>query len=128
MFSPMTMIAAASMALQSMPLPSDPNWQPIGGDAQGEFSLLPASVQRDGDRVRAQIRLRFAQAAEGGLREGVMQYELNCRANTIRVVRSDTYTDDGFAGTEAPAANILEDVPIRPGTPNSVVRDRLCAS
>ena len=120
------LIAAALMASQSMTAASDPAWVRVGGDASGEFSAHPASIQRRGDRVRALIRLSFGQATETGLRQGVMQYEIDCRASTVRTERYDTYTDRGFNSTEVPPADQIRHVPIAPNSPNSVVRDYLC--
>lgn len=125
MFAPL-MIAAA-VAAQSMTPASDPGWVRVGADPGGEFSAHPASIQRRGDRVRALIRLRFTQVRPSGLRQGVMQYEIDCRANTVRTERYDTYNDQGFNGTEVVPADQLRDVAIAPGSPNSAVRDYLCA-
>jgi hypothetical protein len=110
-----------------MTAPSDPRWVRVGGDNVGEYSALPASVERRGHRVRALIRLRFAQMRPSGLRQGVMQYEIDCRANTLRTERYDTYSDQGFNGTEVTPANQLRDMPIAPNSPNSRVREYLCA-
>lgn len=119
--------ALLTMAMQLLPAPALPRWRVIGRNAQVEIAIDPPSVQRQGNRVRVNVRQRFLRPRPGMPAVGVMRYVYDCRANTIRSEASDIY--DGrsrFVGTLQTPANQLRDVPIGPTSPNAQVRSFLC--
>ena len=116
-----------AMAMQLLPAPGLPRWQVVGRNAQAEFAVDPQSVQRQGNRVRAAVRLRFSRPQSGAPAMGVMRYLYDCRANTIRSEASDIYDMRGrFIGTLQTPAQQLRDVPIGPTSPNARLRSHLC--
>lgn len=116
------------IALQLLPAPALPRWQVVGRNAQAEYAIDPQSVQRQGNRVRVAVRLRFLQPPAGAPALGVMRYVYDCRASTIRSEASDIYDARGrFVGTLQTPAGQLRDVPIGPTSPNAQVRNHLCA-
>ena len=116
-----------AMAMQLLPAPGLPRWQVVGRNAQAEYAIDPQSVQRQGNRVRAAVRLRFSRPQPGAPAMGVMRYLYDCRANTIRSEASDIYDGRGrFVGTLQTPAPQLRDVPIGPTSPNAQVRSFLC--
>ena len=122
-------VLLATMAMQLMPVPSSPRWRPVGRSPQGEFSIDPNSVVRQGNRVRVFVRLRIANPQAGVPALGVMRYVYDCRANTIRSEAADIYDVRGrFVGTIQTPANQLRDVPIAAASPNAQVRAYLCAA
>ncbi|HYD13184.1 MAG TPA: surface-adhesin E family protein [Allosphingosinicella sp.] len=124
----MTSAVLLAMAMQLLPAPTLPRWQVIGRNAQAEYALDPQSVQRQGTRIRAVVRLRFIRPPAGAPAAGVMRYVYDCRANTVRSEASDIYDARGrFIGTLQTPASQLRDVPIGPTSPNAQVRNRLCA-
>jgi hypothetical protein len=123
----MTTGALLAMAMQLLPAPTLPRWQVVGRNAQAEYAVDPQSVQRQGARVRAVVRLRFSRPPPGAPAFGVMRYLYDCRANTFRSEASDIYDGRGrFIGTLQTPAQQLRDVPIGPTSPNARLRDRLC--
>lgn len=116
-----------AMAMQLLPAPTLPRWQVIGRNPQVETAIDPQSVQRQGTRVRAAVRLRFLRPPAGAPAYGVMRYLYDCRANTIRSEASDIYDGRGrFVGTQQTPAHRLRDVPIGPASPNALIRNQLC--
>lgn len=123
----MTPAALLAIAMQLLPAPGLPRWQVVGRNAQAEYAIDPASVQRQGTRVRVVVRLRFAHPPAGAPALGVMRYVYDCRANTIRSEASDIYDARGrFVGTLQTPVPQLRDVPIGPTSPNAQVRNHLC--
>lgn len=119
---------AVIMALQLLSAPNLPRWQVVSRNAQAEYAVDPQSVQRQGTRVRAAVRLRFLRPPPGAPAVGVMRYLYDCRANTIRSEASDMYDARGrFIGTLQTPASQLRDVPIGPASPNARIRNHLCA-
>ena len=117
-----------AMAFQLLPAPALPRWRVVGRNLQAEYAVDPQSIQRQGTRVRAAVRLRFSHPQPGAPALGVMRYLYDCRANTIRSEASDIYDARGrFVGTLQSRADQLRDVPIGPTSPNAQVRNYLCA-
>ncbi|HTU11989.1 MAG TPA: surface-adhesin E family protein [Allosphingosinicella sp.] len=122
------MTAWLVIAMQLLPAPTLPRWRVVGRNAQAEYAVDPQSVQRQGTRVRAAVRLRFLRPPAGAPALGVMRYVYDCRRNTIRSEASDIYNAQGrFVGTIQTPAHELRDVPIGPTSPNAQVRNHLCA-
>jgi len=116
-----------AMAFQLLPAPALPRWRVVGRNLQAEYAVDPQSIQRQGMRVRAAVRLRFSHPQPGAPALGVMRYLYDCRANTIRSEASDIYDARGrFVGTLQSRADQLRDVPIGPTSPNAQVRNYLC--
>ncbi|WP_395613071.1 surface-adhesin E family protein [Allosphingosinicella sp.] len=116
-----------AMAFQLLPAPALPRWRVVGRNPQAEYAVDPQSIQRQGTRVRAAVRLRFSHPQPGAPALGVMRYLYDCRANTIRSEASDIYDARGrFIGTLQSRADQLRDVPIGPTSPNAQVRNYLC--
>ena len=116
-----------AIAFQLLPAPTLPRWHVVGRNPQAEYAVDPQSVVREGTRVRAFVRLRFARPQPGAPAMGVMRYLYDCRASTVRSEASDIYDARGrFLGTLQSRADQLRDVPIGPTSPNAQVRNYLC--
>lgn len=116
-----------AVAMQLLPAPGLPRWQVIGRNAQTEVAVDPRSVQRQGTRIRAAVRLRYLRPQAGALGSGVTRYLYDCRANTVRSEAADLYDPRGrFVGTMQTPVAQLRDVPIGPTSPNAQVRNYLC--
>ena len=115
------------LAFQLMPAPTLPRWHVVGRNAQTEYAVDRQSIQRQGNRVRAAVRLRFSHPQPGAPAMGVTRYLYDCRANTVRSEASDIYDGRGrFIGTLQTPAPQLRDVPIGPTSPNAQLRNHLC--
>ncbi len=115
-----------AVAMQLMPAPALPRWRAIGRNAQGEIAIDPASIQRQGSRVRVFARLR-PRVAQGGMAMGVTRYVYDCRASTVRSEASDFYNTGGrFVGTLQARPGELRDVRIVPGSLNTLALRHLC--
>jgi hypothetical protein len=115
----------AAMAFQSLPSPMLERWEGVTSDAAGSSAIDPQSIRRSGDQVSVLVRTRIHRtASNGGPAMGVLRYVFDCRANTVRQDGSEVYEGDGrFIG--ASDARTLEE-PIRAGSPNLAVRERIC--
>lgn len=115
------------MAMQLLPAPGLPRWRVIGRTAQVDFAVDPQSVQRQGNRVRAIVRLRAFRPPPGMQAVTVTRYIYDCARRRVRSEASDFYAVRGrFIGTlQTPAAQ-LRDMPFAPGSPNGQVWQHLC--
>jgi hypothetical protein len=119
--------AALALAMQLMPGPALPRWRVIGRNAQGEIAIDPASIVRQGRRIRVYARLR-PRVAQGGMAVGVTRYVYDCGASTVRSEASDFYNPrGGFVGTLQARPYELRDVRIVPGSLNALAVRQLCA-
>ncbi len=116
-----------AMALQLLPAPTLPRWHMVMRSAQADFAVDPASLQRQGTRVRAAVRQRYRNPPPGAPAAGVTRRLYDCRANTVRSEAADLYDARGrFLGTLQSRADQLRDEPIGPGSPNAQLRAWLC--
>ena len=117
-----------ALAMQLLPAPTLPRWQVVVRNPQADFAIDPASIQRQGTRVRAAVRQRYRNPPPGAPAAGVTRRLYDCRANTARSEAADLYDARGrFLGTLQSRADQLRDEPIRPGSPNAQLRNSLCA-
>ena len=119
--------ALLALALQLLPAPTLPRWQVVVRSPQADFAIDPATIQRQGTRVRAAVRQRYRNPPPGAPTAGVTRRLYDCRANTARSEAADLYDARGhFLGTLQSRADQLRDEPIRPGSPNARLRTWLC--
>lgn len=117
-----------AMALQLLPAPTLPRWQIVARSPQADFAVDPATVQRQGMRVRAAIRQRYRNPPPGAPAAGVTRRLYDCRANTVRSEAADLYDARGrFLGTLQTRPDQLRDERIGAGSPNALLRTWLCA-
>ena len=116
------------MAMQLLPAPALPRWRLVGRNAQVDYAIDPQSVQRQGNRVRAVVRLRTFRPPPGMQAVTVTRYVYDCGARTVRSEGSDFYAVRGrFIGTLQTPPQQLRDVPFQPASPNGQVWAHLCA-
>lgn len=116
-----------ALAMQLLPAPTVPRWQMVVRSPQADFAIDPATIQRQGTRVRAAVRQRYRNPPPGAPAAGVTRRLYECRANTVRSEAADLYDARGrFLGTLQSRADQLRDEPIRPGSPNAQLRNALC--
>ncbi len=124
----MTGAAVLALAMQLMPAPTLPRWRVVVRNPQGEYAIDPASIVRQGSRVRVGVRLRPARPQPGAPAVGVMRYVFDCRAGTVRSEASDIYDARGrFVGTMQARPHELRDVPVGRGSLNALLLRHLCA-
>ncbi len=78
-------VTAAAMLLGiSMPvLAQAVEWQRVHGDDEGEYFVDPASLRRDGDRVR--VTMRLAPTGRGGVTH-IGDYDFDCAGHTMAML------------------------------------------
>ena len=123
----MTTGVLLAMAMQLLPAPALPRWQVVGRNAQVDYAIDPRSLQRQGTRVRAVVRLRAFRPPPGMQAVTVTRYVFDCRTRRVRSEASDFYAVRGrFIGTlQTPSAQ-LRDVPFAAASPNGQVWRHLC--
>jgi hypothetical protein len=112
-----------ALALQAAPV-----WQGLGTHQGIETAFDPAGVRRIGDN-RLSVRVRGIIAAPGpdGIETAMGTLEIDCAAMTATPTEVRALDADGRLVLNAlipPAERVAE--PIRPGSPNAAVRDRVC--
>ena len=106
-----------------------PNWQSLGAQDGIETAIDPASIRRDGARVRVRIRGSLPAAGPDGIRTVTGTTEFDCAGGTATPLDARGYDADGrlmFNGV-APQAE-RQAAPIRPGSPNAAVRTAVCGA
>ena len=80
----MLTLAALLAAQPALPGPgATVTWEQIVADADGRILIDPASIRREGDRVRFTVRMVTAEGREGAnFAEAIMAVVLDCRART----------------------------------------------
>ena len=108
----------AALALQSLPAPTLPRWQTIGGGETGSYAVDPESISRSGDEVSALVRIDVTRGERTGARVGgVLRYVYDCRADTLRVEAGDLYDATGRFLGAAPLTSALRTArPVPPGS------------
>lgn len=124
----MTIGLLAALALQSLPAPTLPDWQRVGGDASGEYAVYAPGIRRSGSEVTALVRIDVTRGERTGARVGgVIRYVYNCQAGTFRMEVGDLYNAQGeFIGAAPFRPEHLTDRPVPADTPSASVRDYLC--
>jgi hypothetical protein len=109
-------LAAAALALQSLPAPRGVQWEIVGeGDTAFDF-IDPATIVREGDIVSYTSRLTSVLPEEtGGVALMVIRNVRNCRTGRTGFSAMDGYDTGGrlIASRQTPPAEILyrEDMP-----------------
>ena len=98
-----TLIAALALNLQ--PAPGAIAWEPVGGDEAGTYAIDPASIARDGDIVRFQLRATAARAEADGTSWATVRYMIDCRRRTVAAEAADFYRLDGTLVSSRRAGN-----------------------
>jgi hypothetical protein len=115
-----------ALLLQAAAAP-EPAWQSLGQHGGIDTAYDPASVRRDGGRVRVRIRGIAAAAGADGIRTVTGTNEIDCAAGTATGLDAKGYDAAGHLMLNAivPAAE-RQARPILPDSPNAAVRDVVC--
>lgn len=84
-----------ALALQLLPAPGATQWEAVANDPEGRTWLDPASIARDGARVRLVTKTEFSQADTDGMRVLVVRLQINCQRREFGLEAGDSYTSDG---------------------------------
>lgn len=116
----------AALALQAAAAP-EPAWQSLGVQEGIETAYDPASVRRDGARVRVRIRGVREAVGPDGFRTATGTAEIDCAAGTSVAIDLKAYDAAGglLLNALVPEADRRPE-PIRPGSPNAAVRAAVC--
>lgn len=99
---------AAALAAQALPAPGAVFWEPVSEDSGGRYSIDPASLVRDGDRVRFLMRAFAARAEADGVDSAVVRYVIDCRRRASATLAADFYRGEAFAHSRETDAAAVE--------------------
>lgn len=119
-------ILAAALAAQSLPAPGAVQWEEVAQDGGGRYAIDPASIARDGDKVRFLMRAVAAQANADGTGMAVVRYVIDCRRTTWGVLAADAYRGDAFAYSREAGEDEVEMRPIPGGGGGPQLQRRAC--
>jgi hypothetical protein len=123
----MTMpILAAALAAQVLPAPGAVTWQEAAQDSGGRYAIDPASIRRDGDRVRFLMRATAAAAEPDGTSSAVVRYLIDCRARRSAMLAVDFYRGDALARSQETAEDEIEWRPIAGNSGEAQLHRRAC--
>ncbi len=119
----------AALALQAAAAAPEPAWQSLGVQQGVETAYDPASVRRDGSKVRVRIRGVRQTVGPDGFRTATGTAEIDCVAGTSVAIDLKAYDAAGglLLNAIVPAADRRPE-PIRPGSPNAAVRAAVCGA
>jgi hypothetical protein len=105
----------------------EPAWQSLGVHGGIDTAMDPASVDRDGPRVRVRVRGVAQAAGADGIRTVTGTTEIDCAAGTATALDAKGYDANGrlMLNAVVPAAERRAE-PIRPQSPNAAVRAQVC--
>lgn len=99
------LMLGAALIAQALPATDSVRWEEVlPADNSGRNFIDPASLRRDGDRVRFLMRSVGHQTNADGVAAFNMRVEIDCRARTFTLLVADSYTPDGtlVASVELP--------------------------
>ena len=116
-----------ALLLQAAAPAPEPAWQSLGVQGGIDTAFDPASVRRDGPRVRVRVRGVAQNAGADGIRTVSGTTEIDCAAGTATALDAKGYDAAGRLMLNAivPAAERRAE-PIRPQSPNAAVRAQVC--
>ena len=117
-----TLLIAAALAQAA------PAWRTIHEADSALYALDPASLTREGDRVRARMRASRAEPMADGISSVVAEVELDCRARTATLLGRTAFGADGrlLAALEVPAEQRRAE-PLRANAEDEALHRSLCA-
>lgn len=123
------MILAAALLLQATAATPGPAWQELGTHQGIATAFDPASLRREGSRVRVRTRGTLPAAGPDGIRTVTGTIELDCAAGTVTALDAKGYDGEGRLMLNAinPVAERRPE-PIRPDSPNAAVRATVCGN
>lgn len=119
-------ILAAAFAAQALPAPGAITWEQVAQDGGGRYAIDPASLARDGEKVRFLMRAEAAQAQADGTDMAVVRYVIDCRRRTAGIEARDFYHAGAFASSRETDADELETWPIAAGSGEMRIYGRVC--
>ncbi len=119
-------ILAAALAAQALPAPGAVQWEEVARDGGGHYAIDPASIARDGDKVRFLVRARAALANADGTDAAVVRYLIDCRRRTSAVVAVDAYRGEAFAYSRETDEDELVMLPIAGAGGEAQLQRRAC--
>ena len=119
-------LALALLLQAAAPVP-EPAWQSLGVHGGIDTAFDPASLVREGPRVRVRVRGVAPAAGADGIRTVSGTTEIDCAAGTATALDARGYDAEGRLMLNAivPAAERRAE-PIRPQSPNAAVRAQVC--
>lgn len=116
-----------ALALQAAAPAPEPAWQGLGVHGGIDTAFDPASVRREGPRVRVRVRGVAQSAGADGIRTVSGTTEIDCAAGTATAFDAKGYDAEGrlMLNAVVPAAERRAE-PIRPQSPNAAVRAQVC--
>lgn len=119
-------ILAAAFAAQVLPAPGAVTWEQAAQDDGGRYAIDPASLRRDGDKVRFVMRAEPAHAQADGTNLAVVRYVIDCRRRTAGIEARDFYRAGALAGSRETDADELETWPIGTASGEMQIYRRVC--
>jgi hypothetical protein len=119
-------ILAAALAAQTLPAPGAVQWEEVAQDGGGRYAIDPASIARDGDKVRFVMRATGAAANADGTSVAVVRYVMDCRRRTWGVLAADAYRGDAFAFARETAEDEVQMRPIAADSGEARLQRRAC--
>ncbi|HVQ09352.1 MAG TPA: surface-adhesin E family protein [Allosphingosinicella sp.] len=117
---------AVALAAQALPAPGAVQWEEVARDGAGRYAIDPASIVREGDRVRFLMRATGAQANADGTSAAVVRYLIDCRRRTSAVLAVDAYRGDAFAYSRETDEDELVMLPIAGAGGEAQLQRRAC--
>lgn len=102
----MTASLLTALALQLLPAPGAAQWELVARDPEGQTWVDPASIARDGARVRLVTRTEFGRADRDGMRVLVVRLQINCQRREFGLEAGDSYDANGRFLESRDAANV----------------------
>jgi hypothetical protein len=121
-------LLAAAFAAQALPAPGAVQWEEVAQDSGGRYAIEPASIARDGDKVRFVVRATGAQANADGTSMAVIRYVMDCRRRTWGMSVADFYRGDTFANSREADEDEVEMRPIAADSGEERMLRRACGS
>ena len=121
------MSLALALLLQAAAPAPEPAWQSLGVHGGIDTAVDPASISRDGQRVRVRVRGITQAAGADGIRTVSGTTEIDCVAGTATALDAKGYDATGrlMLNAVVPVAERRAE-PIRPQSPNAAVRAQVC--
>jgi hypothetical protein len=116
----------AALAAQALPAPGAVTWEEVAQDSGGRYSIDPASVVREGNRVRFLMRALAARPEADGTSSAVVRYLIDCRARSTGMLAADFYRGDDFSNSLTVDEDEVELRPITEGTGEVQLHRRVC--
>lgn len=93
----------ALLLFQSLPAPTQGQWEPVGTQPGGvSFAVDAASLARTGDEATVRVRVTRDTPGADGIKTVVLRYAIDCAARESTAEAVDLYRADGSFASSPP--------------------------